>query len=277
LSKSSRNDRNTKCHGENASCAKIGAFMIKSIFLFLFFLLFITSTNAIIIRHDREDSQYITFGSNFSSYCRINLPDGGGVLIAKEWILTAAHVAEEIKTLPHQVSCGGVSRSVERVFIHPDYKNNGRKDIALLKLSEPVKDIKPVRIYTKPDEAKQIATLVGHYITGNGKTGPDKKLKREMRGATNRIETTNEYWLSFTFDAPDSNAVTDLEGVSGPGDSGAPAYITVSGKLFVAGISSRSRDTNGDGIEPAYGDEDLYSRVSLYEKWIKETLGKKNE
>jgi hypothetical protein len=63
-----------------------------------------------------------------------------------------------------------------------------------------------------------------------------------------------------------------LEGVSGPGDSGAPAYITIGGRLFVAGIGSRSRDTNRDGIEPAYGDEDLYSRVSLYEKWIKETL-----
>ena len=68
-----------------------------------------------------------------------------------------------------------------------------------------------------------------------------------------------------------------LEGVSGPGDSGAPAYITVKGKLFVAGVSSRSRDSNGDGIEPGYGDEDLYTRVSLYEKWIKETISLKNK
>ena len=246
--------------------------MFKSILHFLFFSFFFTSTSAIIIRHDRDDSRYIAFGANFPSYCRINLPDGGGVLIAREWILTAAHVAEEIKTFPHKVQCGNETRNVKQVFIHPEYKSNGRRDIALLRLSEPVKDIKPIPIYTKRDEAKQMATLVGHYITGNGKTGPDKKLKREMRGATNRIETANEYWLSFTFDAPDSNTVTDLEGVSGPGDSGAPAYITIGGRLFVAGIGSRSRDTNRDGIEPAYGDEDLYSRVSLYEKWIKETL-----
>jgi hypothetical protein len=107
----------------------------------------------------------------------MNIPDGGGVLIASKWILTAAHVAEEIKTLPHKVQCGNVMRMVEKVFIHPDYKENGRKDIALLKLSEPIKDIKPIQIYTKTDEAKQIATLVGHYITGNGKTGPDKNSK----------------------------------------------------------------------------------------------------
>ncbi|MDQ3714044.1 MAG: trypsin-like serine protease [Acidobacteriota bacterium] len=245
---------------------------MKQLFLAVFFLLSSTSTQAIIVRHDREDSRYIAFGSNYPSYCRINLPDGGGTLIDDEWILTAAHVAEEIKSLPHKVQCGGITRNVERVFIHPDYKDNGRKDIALLRLSEPITEIKPVPIYTKQNEAKQIATLVGHYITGTGKIGPDKKLKREMRGATNRIESANELWLVFNFDAPDSNAVTDLEGVSGPGDSGAPAYVTSGGKLFVAGISSRSRDTNGDGIEPGYGDEDFYTRVSLYKKWIKQTV-----
>lgn len=248
--------------------------MFKQILFAFFFLLSLTSTHAIIIRHDREDSRYIALGSKFPSYCRINLPDGGGVLIRQQLVLTAAHVAEEIKSLPHKVQCGNVTRNVERVFIHPDYKENGRKDIALLKLSAPITEIKPVPIYTKDNEAKQIATLVGHYITGNGKTGPDRKLKRELRGATNQIESTNENWLSFTFDSPDSKAVTDLEGVSGPGDSGAPAYITVKGKLFVVGISSRSRDTNGDGIEPAYGDEDLYTRVSLYKKWIKKTIPK---
>ncbi|MEJ7861053.1 MAG: S1 family peptidase [Pyrinomonadaceae bacterium] len=249
--------------------------MFRPLFLLFVFLLFFTSTSAIIIRHDREDSRYIALGSKFPSYCRINLPDGGGVLIASQWILTAAHVAEEIKALPNKVQCGEALRDVEQVFIHPEYKQNGRRDIALLKLSAPIKEIKPVPLYTQKDEANQIATLVGHYLTGTGKTGPDKTLKKEMRGATNRIEKTNDYWLYFTFDAPESKSVTDLEGVSGPGDSGAPAYIIVNGKLFVAGISSRSRDANKDGIEPGYGDEDLYTRVSSYQKWIEETIQRK--
>lgn len=245
--------------------------MFRSLFLLFVFLLFFTSTSAIIRRHDREDSHYIALGSKFPSYCRINLPDGGGVLIAGQWILTAAHVAEQIKAFPHQVQCGQTMRDVEQVFIHPGYQQSGRSDIALLKLSAPIKEIQPVAIYTQKDEANQIATLVGHYMTGTGKTGPDKTLKKEMRGATNRIEKSNDYWLYFTFDAPDSNAVTDLEGTAGPGDSGTPAYITIKGKLFVAGISSRSRDANKDGIEPGYGDEDLYTRVSSYQKWIEET------
>jgi hypothetical protein len=249
--------------------------MFRSLFLLFGFLLFFTSTSAIIIRHDRDDSRYIALGSKFPSYCRINLPDGGGALIAGQWVLTAAHVAEQIKAFPHKVRCGEEMRDVRHVFIHPQYQQTGRSDIALLKLSDPLKEIQPVPIYTQKDEAKQIATLVGHYLTGTGKTGPDKTLKKEMRGATNRIEKSNDYWLYFTFDAPDSNAVTDLEGSPGPGDSGTPAYVTINGKLFVAGVSSRSRDTNKDGIEPGYGDEDLYTRVSSYQKWIEETIKRK--
>lgn len=249
--------------------------MFRPLFFLFGFLLSFTSTSAIIIRHDREDSRYIALGSKFPSYCRINLPDGGGALIAGQWILTAAHVAEQIKAFPHKVQCGQAMRDVERVFIHPEYQQNGRNDIALLKLSAPIKEIEPVAIYTRKDEAQKIATLVGHYLTGTGKTGPDKTLKKETRGATNRIEKSSDYWLYFTFDAPDSNAVTDLEGTAGPGDSGTPAYITAGGKLFVAGISSRSRDANRDGIEPGYGDEDLYTRVSSYRKWIEETTRRK--
>jgi secreted trypsin-like serine protease len=94
-----------------------------------------------------------------------------------------------------------------------------------------------------------------------------------LRGATNRVDGADDYWLYFTFDAPGSPGVTELEGVSGGGDSGAPAYLKVGGQLFVAGISSRSRDTNGNGVEPDYGDEDLYTRVSSYGKWITSESG----
>jgi hypothetical protein len=248
---------------------KLTAFLL--ILVYVVGVLCALPAGAIIIRHDREDARYIALGAKFPSYCRINVPDGGGALIAPEWVLTAAHVAEQIRVLPHKVQCGKVARAVERVVINPEYGAAGRNDIALLKLSSPVLEIEPVPIYAGRDEARQMTTLIGHYITGNGKTGPDKTLKKELRGATNRIEKTNDFWLYFTFDAPDSPSVTDLEGMSGPGDSGAPAYITSGGKLFVAGVGSRSRDANRDGIEPGYGDEDLYTRVSSYHKWIAAT------
>lgn len=81
--------------------------------------------------------------------------------------------------------------------------------------------------------------------------------------------------MYFNFDAPDSPNVTDLEGSPGAGDSGTPIYLSVGGKLFVAGVSSRSFDTNKNGVEPDYGDTDLYVRVSSYQKWITETITEK--
>ena len=238
--------------------------------LILLSVIFTQSTPAIVIRHDRKDAQYIKLGKKYeSAYCRINIPDGGGSLIAPEWILTAAHIATEIKSFPHKVQCGNSFVEVEKVFINPGYiETIGRNDIALLKLVKPVKNIKPVPIYTEKDEAMQTAILLGHFTTGNGKTGPDKTLKMTLRGATNRIEKTNDFWLYFNFDSPDSPGVTDLEGTPGAGDSGTPAYLNVGGKLYVAGIGSRSLDTNKNGIEPDYGDTDLYTRVSSYSEWI---------
>jgi hypothetical protein len=252
--------------------------VFKSISFLLFFLFFFNSTNAIIIRHDREDSRYIAFGKKFeSAYCRINVPDGGGTLIDSEWILTAAHIAVEIKSFPHKVQCGDSFVEIEKAFINSGFiETVGRNDIALLKLAKPVKKIKPVPIYTEKDEALQTAILLGHFTTGNGKTGPDKTLKMLLREATNRIEKTNDFWLYFNFDSPDSPAVTDLEGSPGSGDSGTPAYIIVGGKLYVAGIGSRSLDTNKNGAEPDYGDTDLYARVSSYQKWIEETIKRKS-
>jgi secreted trypsin-like serine protease len=256
--------------------------MLRRIFilfcLFSFPLLLIQSTPAIVIRHDRADLAYIALGKKYkSAYCRINIPDGGGTLIDSEWVLTAAHIAVEIKSFPHKVQCGDSSVDIEKAFINPGYiETVGRNDIALLKLAKPANKIKPVPIYKEKDEALQAAILLGNFTTGNGKIGLDKTLKMLLRGATNRIEKTNDFWLYFNFDSPDSLAVTDLEGSPGSGDSGTPAYIIVGGKLFVAGISSRSLDMNKNGVEPDYSDTDLYARVSSYQKWIEETIQRKS-
>ena len=43
---------------------------------------------AIVIRHDRDDARYVELGARFPAAVTV-LPDGSGVLIAPDWVLTA--------------------------------------------------------------------------------------------------------------------------------------------------------------------------------------------
>jgi secreted trypsin-like serine protease len=65
-----------------------------------------------------------------------------------------------------------------------------------------------------------------------------------------------------------------LEGISGPGDSGGPAFITTPSGLKVAGVSSHQRNNdNGEGL---YGVQEYYTRTSAHKQWIENIIAKQN-
>lgn len=101
---------------------------------------------------------------------------------------------------------------------------------------------------------------------GTGMTGP-QKWDKITRAATNSIDQVEPHWVCFTFDAPGSANATELEGISGPGDSGGPAFVDINGKRFLVGVSSfqKGKDRFGKG---RYGVTEYYARVSNYHKWI---------
>src|SRR5918993_4001911 len=79
----------------------------------------------------------------------------GGTLIDKNSVLTAAHCLVNPKPDKLQVVVGrtalnqnrGQLRSVSHRFIHPRYNGNGHGyDAAILKLTRPVKSIKPIKL-----------------------------------------------------------------------------------------------------------------------------------
>lgn len=99
--------------------------------------------------------------------------EGHGVLIAPQWVITAAHAVtwqSEMK----QITVGGIPRAVERIEIHSGYKAPPQQlleqalatwdwtlfrallassdDIALLKLAQPITDISPAAIYNSNNE-----------------------------------------------------------------------------------------------------------------------------
>jgi D-alanyl-D-alanine carboxypeptidase len=226
---------------------------------------------AIIIRHDREDAKYLELGARFPEVGFIGR-DGEGTLVAPQWVLTAAHVARGIPPNLRRVIFEDVDYQIAEVFIHPDWKGRGPHDIALLRLSEPVKGVTPAALYTGTDEAGRIVTFVGRGDTGTGLTGP-KLADKKKRGATNKVDAADANWLYFTFDDPAT--ATDLEGISGPGDSGGPALLEINGKRYVAGVSVWGNP--GKQGRGTYGAKEGYTRVSSHHEWIAATLAGKTQ
>ena len=159
--------------------------------LLLALLVVSSSASAIVIRDDVDDSKYRVPASDFPAL--VDMPgEGHGVLIAPQWVITAAHAITwqpEIK----QVGINGISRDVERLVIHPGYKKppqelldqalatwdwtlfrvllSSSDDIALLKLAQPVTDVSPVPINRSDDEFGQTIRILGIGATGTGVTG----------------------------------------------------------------------------------------------------------
>jgi hypothetical protein len=231
---------------------------------------------AILIRPDRPDEKYLELATKYPASVCLNLPDGEATLIAPRWLLTAAHLAKDIKTgaASKTITIGNKEYGVDKVIPHPDYKNaKSGADLALIKLTEAVADIQPVPVYRGTDEAGKIATIVGHGYSGTLDKGPVSKDKwdKKKRAATNKVERViQKKWLMFVVNLPDK--ATDLEGAGGPGDSGGPAFIEEDGKVYVAGVSSFTDDANGDGIIGNYGDREAYTRVSAFAEWIDKTI-----
>jgi hypothetical protein len=229
----------------------------------------------IIRRHDIPDSAYVALGKRYSSLAHINLPtpqgaaDGEGTLIAPRWILSAAHVGTEVK-LRHPITVGGALYSVDSIVLHPQW-NDGPHDLALLRLSKPVNRVTPARLYRDSAEVNRVVVLVGYGDNGTGETGPQGN-DHLVRGATNRIDEATALWLKFAFDPPGHPRTTALEGVSGPGDSGGPAYLDADDREILVGVSS-GQSTRAAGGPGRYGVVEYYVRVSRYISWIESVTG----
>ena len=242
--------------------------MKTTIIALIAFMTLASPSQAIIIRHDRDDARYIELGSRYPAVCFVGR-DGEGTLIASDWVLTAAHVAAGIPKNSMKVTFDREYR-IEKIIIHPGWRDGGPNDLALIRLSEPVSGIKPVSVYTATDETGKIITFVGRGDTGTGLTGP-RVMDRKKRGATNKVEAADERWLYFTFDDPQT--ATDMEGISGPGDSGGPALLEKDGNLYTLGVSSWGR--RGENGRGTYGAREGYTRLSQYAQWIAEQLAGK--
>ena len=241
-------------------------------FLLLTLLLIPMTSHSIVMRHDVDESQYLSSFEAWPTTAYFHLGgkfgNGTGTLIAPQWVLTAGHVAHFLKT-GDAVTINATQYTIKKVIPHPQYKlYDSDNDIGLIELDVAVTDVTPASLYQQDDEAGKLITFVGAGDPGTGETGA-KGQTGIIRAAANRIEATRKRLLVFSFDAPPDTL--PKEGISGPGDSGGPAYLVKDGETFVLGVSAFQGDSPS-GVEGVYGVKEFYSRVSAHIDWINSTI-----
>jgi len=234
------------------------------IFLSFSLMILSLSASAIVIRHDVDDKKYLAYLADFAPLATLYVDGAHGTLIKPDWVVTAAHATFCISSGSY-IGLNHGYHKVESVFVHKDYQPGKSHDIALIKLVNPINDIEPANLYEQSDELAKITWFIGVGGTGDGLTGQTVDNYENggvLRKAQNKIEHVEGPLLKFKFDRGIS--ALPLEGVSGGGDSGGPAYLTNHNTNILVGISSR---VEGGNIRK-YGIMEVYSRVSFFKPWI---------
>ena len=268
--------------------------------LLLLALLAVSSTaSAIVIRHDVDEAKYLVPASEFPAL--VDMPgEGHGVLIAPQWVVTAAHAVTWQPEI-HSVVINDIPREVERLVVHAGYRKPPQAlihqvlttgdatllrvllassdDIALLKLKQPVTDVAPAGLYKGNEELGQITRIIGKGATGTGATGYDQHAshRTRLRRAFNSITSADGRWFCYVFDQ--GSSALPLEGITGGGDSGGPALIQADGHWLLAGLPSwAAAQGNAATMQQGlYGQTSCNVRISHYIDWIETNMASQPE
>jgi hypothetical protein len=161
-----------------------------------------------------------------------------------------------------------------------DAEMSGMRDIALLKLQDPVSDVKPMPYYTGSAETGHVVQLYGEGATGTELTGaPDDAPHRgPLRRAENRITDARGPWLRYVFDC--GREALPLEGVAAGGDSGGPMVIRADGSWVLVGLTHGLDGSLKDVLatragtfkQGTCGQTFASVRISFFAEWIADRI-----
>lgn len=209
-------------------------------------LLVASSAHAVVFTDDPA-THLVTPDSPFAMVGQI---DGGcAVLVAPEYIVTAAHVAHGDVFL-----LWGESYGISNTWFHPLY------DLAVLRLDRST-GLAGYDLYRGSDELGQKIVVVGYGVSGVNYPQPELYPKGACRVGTNTIGDLWGAGFAFNFQLG--------EGSPAAGDSGAASFLFFGRPTpAIVGIHRTICDGDADGICPELGDWAIDVRISAAADWI---------
>lgn len=278
--------------------------------LLILSLIFLSSCHRVIVRDtDASQNPAIIGGQNASTKefpFLINIwqnspKDGfvdhlcGGSLVAKKWVLTAAHCVLEdvtekevgtVKVSELQLfigsdlrtGLGGRELKAKSIKVHPEF-SWPKNDIALIELAEEVTDMAPVSLNSRKDLGSLSTPLVAivagwGLIDDSGKT-VSKTLQKVEVPLISR-EVCGEDWFpkkrgwDIGVDMLCASSSKDLKSAC-PGDSGGPLVITENGQFTQIGVVSWGNACRG--ADPLHhSNVEGYADVANALSWIQRLI-----